>query len=91
MDHFFFTQICHQCKTGMKTFKIELSNYNKEGNCLISDQEIFENSSFTCEYCNLLNLLDFEKLCNSATIRYIRRQGRLNRQIDEIISNLLQI
>lgn len=91
MDHFSFTQICRQCKTVMETFKIELTNYNEEGNCLISNQEIFENFSFTCEHCDLLNLLDFEELCNSATIRYIRRQEQFKRQIDEIISNLLQI
>lgn len=91
MDHFLFTQVCRQCKQFYKTFRINLSNFDDSGFCQIPNQEIFQNFSFTCECSFLLNILDFEKICNPPTVRYMRKQGEFNRQIEETIKNLLSI
>lgn len=88
MDRINFTQLCRQCKKDFKSFKIELSIYDEHGLYNISNEEILENFSFVCRYCDLLNVLDFQKICNPDTIGYIRREGKMNRQIDEIINNL---
>lgn len=89
---FSFTQLCRQCKEDFKTFKIELSCYEEEsGKCCLSNNEIFENFSFVCRSCGLMNILDFDKLCNKETVLYLKKGEKLNKRIEETINNLIQI
>ena len=91
MDHFYFTQLCRNCKDNSKTFKICLSDYDVAGRFNLSNEEVFERFSFTCEHCGFINVLDFEQLCNPNTVWYLRKDAELNSQIEEVIKNLLRI
>ena len=91
MDHFSFTQLCRNCKEDSKTFKIYLSDYNAAGRFNLSKEEIFEKFSFVCNRCELVNIVDFEQVCNPNTVWYIKRENEINKRIEEVINELLRI
>ena len=49
-----------------------------------------KNFSFTCSFCNLLNQLDFNTICNEYTVRLLKRKA-IDRQIEEKRKEILQI
>ena len=73
----------------MKNFKIFLSYYNEFGACILSDEEKSK-FSFTCSFCNSLNQLDFNTICNEYTVRLLKNAA-IDRQIKEKINKILQI
>ena len=87
MDHFFFTQVCQQCRKIYKTIRISLSNFDENGFFQMNNQEVFENFSFACESCFLLDIPDIRTICSPSVVKYIRKQGE-KRQIDEITKDL---
>ena len=91
MDHFSFTQLCRNCKEESKTFKIYLSDYDVAGRFNLSKEKFFEKFSFVCNRCKLINIVDFEQVCNPNTVRYIKRENEINKQIEEVINELLKI
>ena len=72
----YFTQVCRQCKRGYKKFKIDLSNYDKDGKISLESSEIFERFSFTCEKCELTNVLNFAELCSKETILFLKKRSK---------------
>ena len=72
----YFTQVCRQCKRGYKKFKIDLSNYDKDGKISLENSEIFERFSFTCEKCELTNVLNFAELCSKETILFLKKRSK---------------
>ena len=91
MDHFLFTQLCQNCKKDCKTFKICLSNYDVDGRCTLSKVEVIEQFSFVCVFCEIVNIVDFEQVCNPNTVWYLRRQNEINKRIEQVIDELLRI
>lgn len=91
MNQFLFTQLCGNCKKGCKTFKVSLSDFDVSGRFKLSKVEVIEHFSFVCFFCCKLNIVDFEQICNPDTIWYLRRENELNRQIQQVINELLQI
>ena len=95
MDHFSFTQLCRNCKEDSKTFKIYLSDYNAAERFNLSKEEIFEKFSFVCNRCELVNIVDFEQVCNPKLVYkkvwYIKRENEINKRIEEVINELLRI
>lgn len=73
---FHFTQVCRQCKRGYKKFKIDLSNYDEDGKISLENSEIFERFSFTCEKCELTNVLNFAELCSKETILFLKKRSK---------------
>ena len=61
-DYFIYTKICI-CKKDLKNFKIFLSNYDGSGVSILSDEEKSK-FSFTCKFCNSLNQINFNTICN---------------------------
>ena len=72
----YFTQVCRQCKRGYKKFKIDLSNYDEDGKISLENSEIFERLSFTCEKCELTNVLNFAELCSKETILFLKKRSK---------------
>ena len=69
-----FTQACRDCKKYYRIFKIDLDKYyDHEGKSIVKTQELYENFSFICEKCGLLNILNFTELCNKETVLYLRK------------------
>ena len=91
MDHFSFTQLCRNCKEDLTAFKIYLSDYDVTGRFNLSKEEIFEKFSFVCNRCELVNIIDFEQVCNPNTVWYIKRENEINKRIEEVINELLRI
>ena len=72
MSHFSFTQVCYVCKKSWKTFKISLSNYDENGLFLRKEQLYF-----VC--CGTINFVDFDKICNPFTVKYLRTLNEIER------------
>ena len=85
---FIYTKIC-VCKKDLKNFKIYLLYYNKCDNCILLDEEKSK-SSFMCSFCNLLNQLDFNTICDKYTVRLLKNAA-IYRQIEKKINEILQI
>ena len=85
--YFMYTKIC-VCKKDLKNFKIYLLNYNECGNCILLDEEKIK-FSFMCSFCNLLNQLDFNTICNKYTVRLLKNAA-IDRQIEDKINEILQ-
>ena len=73
----------------LKKFKILLLNYDESGVCILSDEEK-KHFSFTCSFCNLLNQLDFNTICNEYKVRLLKT-AVIDRQIEEKVNEMLQI
>ena len=71
--YFIYTKICF-CKKDLKNFKIFLSYYNESGSCILSDKEKSK-FSFACLFCNSLNQLDFNTICNEYTVRLLKKSS----------------
>ena len=91
MDHFLYNQICCNCKKSSKTFKVFLRYYDHSGRFTLSEEEVISVFSFVCQFCNSMNIIDFEEIANPFTICYIRKDNEINRRIDEVCDNLLKI
>ena len=91
MDHFLFSQLCRECKKSLKTYKIFLSYYDDSGRFILSKEEAADIFSFVCQFCNSLNIVNFDEISNPYTICYLRRENQINRCIDEIHDNLLRV
>ena len=91
MEHFLFTELCHNCKKSLKTFKIFLSYYDDSGRFILSKEDAAGIFSFTCQFCKSLNVLDFDEIANPFTIYYLRRENEINRRLNEVNDNLLQL
>ena len=87
-DYFIYTKICF-CKKDLKNFKIFLSYYNESGLCILSDEEKSK-FSFAYLFCNSLNQLDFNTICNEYTVRLLKT-AVIDRQIEEKVNEMLQI
>ena len=91
MEHFLFTQLCRNCKKSLKTFKIFLTYYDDSGRIILSKEDAAGIFSFKCQFCESVNVLDFDELANPFTISYLRRENEINRRLNEIHDNLLQL
>ena len=80
---FYFTQVCRQCKRGYKKFKIDLSNYDEDGKISLENLEIFERFSFTCEKCELTNVLNFAELCSKETILFLKKRSKELQKVEK--------
>ena len=81
-DYFIYTKICI-CKKDLK------SNYDKSGVSILLDEEKSK-FSFTCKFCNSLNRINFDTICNEYTVRFLKRKA-IDRQIEEKVNEMLQI
>ena len=72
-DYFIYTKICF-CKKDLKNFKIFLLYYNESGLCILSDEEKSK-FSFAYLFCNSLNQLDFNTICNEYTVRLLKKSS----------------
>ena len=68
-DFFNFTKICSTCNGDMKTFKIPLSAYNKNGQCILTEKEK-EKFDFVCMVCGSHNPLNFLSICNKYSTNF---------------------
>ena len=69
-----FTQVCRDCKKYYQYFEIDIDKcYDENGKSIVKNHELYETFSFSCRKCGLLNILNFNELCNKETVLYLRR------------------
>ena len=74
-----FTQVCRDCKSYYKTFKVDINKYYDEnGRIKVKTEVLYEKFSFICLKCDLLNILSFDKLCNEETVLFLREKDKKN-------------
>ena len=72
-----FTQVCRECKSYHRTFKVDINRYYDEnGRSVIKTKELYEKFSFICELCGLLNILSFNELCKEGTVFFLRKRAK---------------
>ena len=55
-----FTQVCRDCRSYYKTFKVDINKYYDEnGRSKVKTEVLYEKFSFICLKCGLLNILFF--------------------------------
>ena len=68
--------MCRDCrKCYHQYFKIDVDKcYDENGKSVVTDpKELYENYSFSCKKCGLLNILDFDELCSKETVLFLRK------------------
>ena len=71
------TRVCQDCRSYYETFKVDINKYYDEnGKSKIQTEELFENFSFICRRCSLLNILSFGKICNQETVLFLREKDK---------------
>ena len=74
-----FTQVCRDCKSYYKTFKVDINKYYDEnGRSKVKTEVLYEKFSFICLKCDLSNILSFDKLCNEETVLFLREKDKKN-------------
>ena len=72
-----FTQVCRECKSCYRTFKVDINRYYGEnGKSCIKAKELYEKFSYICQMCGLLNILNFNELCKEETVFFLRKEQR---------------
>ena len=71
-----FCQVCRGCKRYYRNFKLDIDRYyDKNGKSCVKTEELFEKFSFICPICNLLNILNFNQICNEETVFFLRKRA----------------
>ena len=76
MDNFLFTQVFQQCRKVYKTIRISLSNFDENSFFQMNNQEVFENFSFACESCFLLNIPDIKTIAVHQRLNTLEKKGK---------------
>ena len=72
-----FTQVCRDCRSYYKTFKVDINKYYDEnGRSKVKTEVLYEKFSFICLKCDLLNIFSFDKLCNEETVLFLREKDK---------------
>ena len=87
MDHFRVCQLCRNCKKGSKVFKVKLSYYDANGKININPIQSIREFAFQCEFCSAVSVVDFDQVCNPATVQELRR---VEKERKEKIEKLMQ-
>ena len=73
------TRVCQDCRCYYETFKVDINKYyDEDGKSKIQTQELFENFSFICRRCGLLNIVSLDKICNQKTVLFLRKRDKKN-------------
>ena len=91
MEHFLFSQVCYNCKKSLKTFKIFLSYYDDSGRFILSKEDAAGIFSFVCQFCKSVIFVGFDEIANPFTITYLQKENEINRRLNEVHDNLLQL
>ena len=72
-----FSQVCRECKSYYQTYKVDINRYyNENGKSIIKTKELYEKFSYICLMCGLLNILNFNEICNEETVIFLRKRAK---------------
>ena len=74
-----FSQVCRECKSYYQTYKVDINRYyNENGKSIIKMKELYEKFSYICLMCGLLNILNFNEICNEETVIFFKKKSKGN-------------
>ena len=92
MDHFRVCQLCRNCKKTSKVFKVKLSYYDANGKININPRQSIREFDFQCELCSAVSVVDFDQVCNPATVLELRRVEKERKEkIEQVIQDLISL
>ena len=92
MDHFRVCQLCRNCKKTSKVFKVKLSYYDANGKININPIQSIREFAFQWELCAAVSVVDFDQVCNPATVLELRRvEKERKKKIEQVIHDLISL
>ena len=92
MEHFRVCQLCRNCKKTSKVFKVKLSYYDANGKININPIQSIREFAFQCELCAAVSVVDFDQVCNPATVLELRRVEKERKEkIEQVIQDLISL
>ena len=92
MHHFRVCQLCRNCKKTSKVFKVKLSYYDANGKININPIQSIREFAFQCELCSAVSVVDFDQVCNPATVLELRRVEKERKEkIEQVIQDLISL
>ena len=92
MDHFRVCQLCLNCKKTSKVFKVKLSYYDAQGKININPMRMIGEFAFQCEICSAVSMVDFDQVCNPATVLELRKVEKERKEkIEQIVKDLVSL
>ena len=92
MDHFRVCQLCRNCKKTSKVLKVKLSYYDANGKININPVQSIREFAFQCELCSAASVVDFDQVCNPATVLELRRVEKERKEkIEQVIQDLISL
>ena len=92
MEHFRVCQLCRNCKKTSKVFKVKLSYYDANGKININPIQSISEFAFQCELCAAVSMVDFDQVCNPATVLELRRVEKERKEkIEQVIQDLISL
>ena len=92
MDHFRVCQLCRNCKKTSKVFKVKLSYYDANGKININLIQRISEFAFQCELCAAVSMVDFDQVCNPATVLELRRLEKERKEkIEQVMQDLISL
>ena len=74
-EFFYYTILCHDCKKTSRVVRVDLSIFNDEGDCSLTELEKMEDRwRFYCLDCELFNSINFDTFVNKTTILLLKKK-----------------
>ena len=78
-EFFYYTLLCCKCKKTYRSIKVDLSIFDNDGNCSLTELERMEDRwRFYCLDCNEFNCIDFNTFVNKTTILVLKKKVSLS-------------
>ena len=98
-EYFYYTLPCSKCKKTYRTIKVDLSIFDDEGNCSLTELQRMEDRwRFYCLDCEDFNCIDFNTFVNKTTILLLKKKVSLSwrlvtiaKEIDKIETEIVEI
>ena len=98
-EFFYYIILCRECKKTSRVVRVDLSIFNNDGVCSLTELEKMEDRwRLYCIDCDLFNSINFETFVNKTTILILKRKVTLSwrlvtiaKEIDKIQTEIEEI
>ena len=88
-EFFYYTILCRDCKKTSRVVRVDLSIFNDEGDCSLTELEKMEDRwRFYCLDCELFNSINFDTFVNKTTILLLKKKVSLSWRLVAIAKEL---
>ena len=91
-EFFYYTILCGDCKKTSRVAKVDLSIFNDEDVCSLTELEKMEDRwRFYCIDCDLFNSINFDNFVNKTTILLLKKKVTLSWRLVTIAKEIDKI